>query len=494
MNLNERFNISTPEEQEISSNSILEFIDNIEANNLEVHSLMLLRHGYKVAEGWWKPYSREHRHSLFSLSKAFTSTAIGLAIAEKLISIDDKVMSFFPDDLPEIVTGSLKAMKIKHLLTMTSGHEEIKFCSNFRPRNDNWVQAFLAEPVKYEPGTHFYYNNSASYLLSAIIQRVTGMTLFEYIEPLILQPLGIVGATWDKCPHGVNNGATGLRMKTEDIASFGQMYLNKGMWKGIRVVPEAWIDAATSLQVSIGEGAINDWHLGYGYQLWCCTHDSYGAIGSFGQLCIVMPKQDAVLVLTSAVKDISSVMSLVWTHLYDNMKNEAIPDNKSAYDNLQNRLENLSLKNLPVSASSPIIEQINGAVYVPTIEFSNKDFEGEKVMKLDIDSLSILFEDEKCLISYWENGGRSDITCGLNEPTKTIGKLDMSKEAAISIGTWIDNYTFFMNYRYIETPFNERTTCNFVDDKIIIEKLICVGDSTVEEYVFEGVIDIKEYY
>jgi CubicO group peptidase (beta-lactamase class C family) len=516
MNLDERFNISTPEEQGVPSSSILEFIDVIEARKLELHSIMLIRHGNIVTQGWWKPYSKERKHSIFSISKSFTSTAIGLAIYEKLISIDDKVISFFPDDLPDVISKNLKQMSIKHLLTMTTGHEYISFNLELRLEKENWVQSFLAEPVKYEPGTHFYYNNAATYLLSAIIHKVTSMTLMEYLEPLLLGPLGIVGATWDKCPHGINIGAWGLRIKTEDIAAFGQMYLNKGIWEGKRIVPETWIEAASSWQVpnsqrvlvGLDENDGDDWAQGYGYNFWRCTHGSYRADGAFGQLCLVMPKQDVVMVMTSGLEsdNFISVLNDIWSHLYDKMESAAIPLDNDSYEKLQKRLANLSLSEPLVSIDSPIIKVINGGIFVATEEFINKDFENNKdqnnkdsenneIIKLDIDKLSFQFENDKCLISYMDNNGGSSLICGLREPFETTGRLfNKAKDIVIAMGIWINRETFYINLKFIETPYNEKITCIFEDEKIILKKQICLGDDVIENYIFEGVLDIKEYY
>ncbi|MBW7461807.1 serine hydrolase, partial [Paenibacillus sepulcri] len=152
----------------------------------------------------------------------------------------------------------------------------------------------LAAPVEHEPGTHFVYNSGATYMLSAILQKVTGQTLLEYLQPRLIEPLGIKGAAWDVCPRGINVGGWGLNVTTEDIARFGQLYLQKGMWNGQRLLTEEWIAEATSSQISNGDGGVNDWAQGYGYQFWRCRHGVYRGDGAFGQFCIVMPEQDAV--------------------------------------------------------------------------------------------------------------------------------------------------------------------------------------------------------
>jgi len=273
---------STPEEQGVASSGILSFIS--AAESLELHGLMLLRHGHVLAEGWWSPYGPDLRHMLFSLSKSFTSTAIGLATAEGRLSVDDPVCSFFPDALPEEVSENLAAMRVRHLLTMSTGHAEEP---RLMERNDgDWVKGFLHAPVAHVPGTLFLYNSPASYMLSAIIQRVTGQRLLDYLHPRLLEPLGIAEATWETCPKGINTGGWGLSIKTEEIARFGQLYLQQGVWNGRRLLPQGWVEEATARQVSCDEGRRGDWAEGYGYQFWRSRH-GYRGDGALGQYCVV---------------------------------------------------------------------------------------------------------------------------------------------------------------------------------------------------------------
>lgn len=197
---------SLPEEQGISSAAISSFIDAVETQSLGLHSFMLLRHGYVVSEGWWSPYKSDLPHMLFSLSKSFTSTAIGFAVTEKLITLDDAVISFFPEEAPATNTDNLSNMTIRHLLMMGTGHVVDTMDTLHKSADGNWVKAFFSVPVEKQPGTHFLYNTGATYMLSAILQRVTGQTLLEYLEPRLFAPLGIHGATWQSCPRGINTG------------------------------------------------------------------------------------------------------------------------------------------------------------------------------------------------------------------------------------------------------------------------------------------------
>ena len=266
--------------------------------------------------GWWHPYAPESAHSLFSISKSFTSTAVGLAAAEGLLAIDDSVVSLLPDDAPALVSDHLAAMTVRHLLTMSTGHAADTLEAIDRGDDDNWARAILAEPVENPPGTAFVYNSGATYLLSAIVQRLTGERLLDYLTPRLFEPLGIAGATWETCPRGIDVGGWGLALTTEDVATFGQLYLQRGEWNGAQLVPADWVDAATSAQVSNGDPTVpDDWTQGYGFQFWRSLHGAYRADGAFGQLCFVLPEQDAVLMLTSGLTEAQPALTALWEHL-----------------------------------------------------------------------------------------------------------------------------------------------------------------------------------
>lgn len=280
------------------------------------HSVMLLRHGAVIAEAWWAPYSAERPHSLFSISKSFTSTAVGFAVAEGLLTVETKVVDLLPDDRPAEVSANLAAMRVRDLLTMTTGHAADTVEGVRGNGADNWAKVVLAMPVEFEPGSHFVYDTGATYLLSAILHRLTGMRLLDYLTPRLFEPLGITGATWEQCPRGIDVGGWGLAITTEEIAAFGQLLLQHGEWNGVQVVPRAWLDDATAQQVANGgRGEAADWEQGYGYQFWRARHGAYRGDGAFGQYVLVMEEQDAVLVTTGGMDPMHQVLELAWEHL-----------------------------------------------------------------------------------------------------------------------------------------------------------------------------------
>jgi CubicO group peptidase (beta-lactamase class C family) len=249
------FQRTSPERQGLASSAILQFVEELERQVHEIHSLMLVRHNRIIAEGWWSPYQRERPHMLFSLSKSFTATAVGLAIAEGHFSLDDAVLPLFSEDAPVEASDFLARMRVRHLLSMTTGQTVDTWAQMVQRPDGHWTKGFFEVPVVHAPGTHFLYNSGASYMLSAIVQKTTGTKLIDYLTPRLFEPLGIEQAVWDESPQGIAAGGVGLRLKTEDVARFGQLYLQKGMWRGSRLLSEAWVAEATAAQVPNGANA-----------------------------------------------------------------------------------------------------------------------------------------------------------------------------------------------------------------------------------------------
>jgi CubicO group peptidase (beta-lactamase class C family) len=322
---------STPEAQGVSSAKILAFIETADQKVNSMHSFMLVRHGRVVVEAWWRPESAKKQHILWSLSKSFTSTAVGLAVADGKLSVDDPVLQFFPDDAPSEPSANLKKMRVRDLLTMTSGHQdEVKLDAK-----TPWVKAFLAHPVPHKPGTHFRYNTPGTYMLSAIVQKVTGKTVLAYLKPSLFDPLGIRSPKWDASPEGISIGGYGLFVRTEDIAKFGQLYLQGGKWQGKELIPSSWVKQATSKQVSNGSDPSRDWDQGYGFQFWRCRHGAFRGDGKDGQFCIVLPDQDAVIAITANTRDMQGELNIVWDKLLPAFADKPIKENPSAQAKLK---------------------------------------------------------------------------------------------------------------------------------------------------------------
>lgn len=331
---------STPEAQGVSSAGILDYVETANREVNSMHSFILVRHGHVVAEAWWKPESADTPHILWSLSKSFTSTAVGLAVAEGKLAIDDSVLSFFPEDAPAEVSDHLKAMRVRDLLTMSTGHQSEP---NVRAES-NWIKVFLAHPVPDKPGTHFLYNTPATFMLSAIVQKVTGQTVLEYLQPRLFEPLGIEQPKWDMNPQGISIGGYGLYLRTEDIAKFGQLYLQQGKWNGKQLIPSEWIEQATMAQVSTGRDSKLDWGQGYGFQFWRSRHNAYRGDGKDGQFCIVLPELDAVVAITAKTGNMQAELNVVWDKLLPAMHDQPLPDDPTAVTHLRDAIDKLAVR------------------------------------------------------------------------------------------------------------------------------------------------------
>lgn len=456
---------STPEEQGISSQAILAFLEYVEKHITELHSVMLLRHGNVVAEGWWAPYAPQFPHVLFSLSKSFTSTAIGLAVDEGLLTVDDLVLSFFPAEAPSAPDANLQAMRVRHLLSMSTGHDQDASERTFTQRN--WVKAFLSLPVEHAPGTHFCYNTAATYMLSAILQKVTGEKLIDYLRPRLFQPLGISRATWESCPLGINTGGFGLKITTEDIARFGQLYLNNGVWHGRRLLSEEWIAEATSRQVANGDDPDSDWNQGYGYQFWRSRHNCYRGDGAFGQYCVVMPEQDAVLAITAGLGDMQEILTQVWECLLPGMEAEPFPSNPAAHATLTERLNGLRFDPPVGERTSAQTARVSGRKILfppPATGVS-----GRKTVfspnELTASWAQCDFAADSATLAIRIGRRTHTVACGLG--AWKFGKtalFDRFTQKAAASGVWTTPDTFQITLRYYETPFTWTINCQFTEE------------------------------
>jgi CubicO group peptidase (beta-lactamase class C family) len=443
---------SSPEEQGIASSAILAFVEAADERLDAMHSFMLVRHGNVVAEGYWSPYDAETRHALYSLTKSFTSTAVGLAVAEGRVRTDDLVLSFFPEDAPPEPDERLKAMRVRDLLTMSTGqHAEAPLAPDLV-----WTKSFLSQPVDHKPGTFFLYNTPASYMLSAIVQKATGTTALDYLRPRLFEPLGIQDPVWPTSPQGVSNGGWGMKIRTREIARFGQLYLQKGTWRGKQLLPEAWVEAATSRQMSNGSSPESDWDQGYGYQFWRCRNNAYRGDGAFGQFCIVMPEQDAVVVVTSGVKSMQAVLNEVWRHLLPAMKPGQLPADDGARKKLDQTLARLRVRPQQGSASPA----------AATADVSRRYTFPANDQELEAVALEPGRDGADTLVLRY-NGADQRIVCGRGAWQK--GRLTYRpwpEQPVAASGAWTAPDTYTAKICFLEEPFYLTLNLRYAGDEL----------------------------
>src|SRR6478672_4023649 len=361
---------SVPEAEGVASDDIVKFLDAVGGSKTEFHSFMLLRHGKVISEGWWNPYRSDLKHTLYSCSKSFTATAIGFAVQEKKLSLSDKVISFFPNDLPDTVSKFLSQLTVKDVLIMADGQEPDP-TGAVGTKYTNWIKGFFETPILHEPGSVFLYNSLGTYMLSAIVQKVTGQKVVDYLKPRLFDPLGITGMDWETDKQGINTGGWGLRLKTEDMAKFAQLFLQKGKWNGKQILPASWIEEASSKKILQSPDApqsrrdSSDWLQGYCYQMWRCRHNAFRGDGAFGQFMIVMPEQDAALAITAETPDMQEEINLVWQYLLPAFKNGKLPADPASLEKFKKRTQSLALP-LPKKYTQPLTKMLTGKTFTAT--------------------------------------------------------------------------------------------------------------------------------
>ena len=452
---------STPEAQGVSAAALLEFVSAL--NRIDaLHGVVVVRHGQVITEGWWTPYDAVHPHMLYSLSKSFTSSAVGLAISEGKLSLDDPVLKFFPNDAPAQPSANLQAMRVRDLLIMSTGHQDEP------PTAPDQVspQSFFAQPVPFLPGTHFKYNTAATFMLSAIVQKVTGQTVLDFLKSRLFAPLGIENPVWETNFQGISLGGYGLRIPTEDIAKFGQLYLQRGQWQGQQLLPADWVATATARQTSNGSNPDSDWNQGYGYQFWRCRHGAFRGDGAFGQYCVVLPALDTVVAINSGVRDMQAVLNVIWDKLLPALQSNALPPNPDADRQLADLCAHLAVSPAQGAATS----SLSGTLLNRTYTFPAN---GQKLERL---TLAAPAAGQTLTLTLHQAGRDISLPCGYQSwqlgraPLLTGRQMGQyPDEPTAGTFAWPADSTCTVKLCAYETPFQMTLTLHFDGDDLTLE-------------------------
>ena len=379
---------STPEEQGVPSKALVALFDSLHALPLtDMHAVVVMRHGKVIGEMYPKPYAPEYRHTMYSCSKTFVGIAVGLAIEDNRLRLDDRIAAIFPELLPDSVSKDLADMTVRHLLTMASG---VKPDWNMRSRGKEWIRTFLSKPVK-EPGTQYAYDSMVSYMLAAVVQKVTGKKLTEYLQERVFTPMNVTEWAWEESPEGVNTGGWGVHIQPESLAKFGQLILNEGSWEGKQLVPAEWIREMCKKHRETGREV-------YGYHIWHCGgHDgAVRADGALGQYVISVLDKDMVVVMTEAtLGNGRDQRRLIWDVLLPHIQDEPLPANKKDYQKLLKKQEGYKLAEVKGKASSAFASNWENK----TIELGKNTF-GWKSLKLN-------FGKKEVTMTVTETNGKS---------------------------------------------------------------------------------------
>ncbi len=367
------FKNATPESCGVHSRDIINFIEKMckPQKNQETHSFMLMRHGKVLFEGYFSPYGENTEHTLFSISKSFASIAIGYLAEEGKVSVDDYICDYFPELLVDGINPENKKIKIRDLLSMSFGQTggAVHDTSESEKQNNAMLYDFFYRVKDIECGEQFRYDSYGTYMLAALVFKLTGKNIAEYIYPKLFEPLDIKPPYYVKDEIGISIGYSGIRLKMRDLAKVGDTLLNNGKSGDMQLIPEDWVK--TMLQKKIDTTDVitgPDWKEGYCYQLWRGKYNTSRLCGAFGQMCVIMPDYDAIFVIFSGYDNdkLFNILDAFYENIMFKMEDEPLEENSEDYNKLNTLLSSLNLV-YNFSSNSPMEEIING-----------KEFEVEK--------------------------------------------------------------------------------------------------------------------
>ena len=491
--MRKEFPRTTPEAVGIPSASIEWLLDRLEEGWTEPHGLMIMRHGKVCAEGWWAPYATGIRHGLQSHTKTYAATAVGIAYTEGLLKLTDRIVDIFPDEIPENPSENLKKLTVRDVLCMGCGMDTMP-----RPSKD-WIREFLATPVNHVPGTTFMYNSTGSTFLGAIVRKLTGLGLHDYLKPRLFDKIGIdeENLRWITMPDGMEVGGGGLFATTEDNLRLMKLYADGGVWEGERILAEDYVKLATSKQNdSATERAVNppaeDNFVGYGFQIWMCRPKGvYRADGAMGQFTIVFPERDMLLAITENASGSTGgampqkALDTIWKWMdaLPGPETEILPEDPEASAHLARRMQMLALPAPRRSPESPLQEKINGSTYAVTDGyFALADAGMVRFMSGEdrpggAKALSLTFAENACTLTCLVDGKPQSLTAAM-DGTRLRNELPGMPSIALCSGCWEADNVFRLRLRMVETCNETSITFTFSGDQAQVE--------TCSNHVFAG--------
>lgn len=484
----------TPEEVGVDSAAVTDFINEINEKKLGLQSFTVVRHDKVCAQGFYKPYGADIPHVLYSMSKSVTSTAVGFAVSEGLISLNDRVVSFFPEYKMSKRPFN-RMITVRMLLTM---HSDKLITVLDEKGGKDWIANFLGAPFMLPPNTKFNYISENTFMLAAIMSKVTGMSVVDYLYPRMFEPLGIEKPFWESDGMGNNAGGWGLYMKSEDLAKFFLPYIHNGKWKdGTQLIPEIWVREATRKQVeSVRDGYIDNM-AGYGYQFWRNPiPNSYRADGLFGQRCFMFPEYDALVVLNCGEAEDYNIMKVFWKYFPECFKYGTLPENKASVERMQKAIDACHVEDLPpAERNREMEEKINGRL----IRCKTSEFVSVVTLTItqmlykkpgEINEMKFTFDKDKLWFYWREKEYENTIEVGLGgeygiSPI-TLGDLHYH---TYSKAAWQEDGSLKLWIRPIETAHVRKFTFFFRDDgtvKIVNEMTPRLQELVIYYMTFTG--------
>ena len=361
---------TTPEAQGFDSEKLAEALLTIR-KNIKLHSILIIRDGHVVVDAYFYPYDGKSPHELASVTKSIMTTLIGIAADKGKLKLDQPMLSFFPDATIANRDAAMDKITVRHLTNMangleSTGMEQDEATLAQMEASDNWVQFALDRKVVSEPGKRFVYDSPGMHILSAILQKATGMTALEFARQNLFEPLGIRDVIWPADPQGVTDGFSNIMLYPADAAKIGYLFLNKGRWDGKQIVSQEWVEAATRRQIEVGNGD------GYGYGWWTVPENNgeYSAVGRGGQYIRVIPFLDAVIVVSSQDTEWDAFVPYLVKALVDREK--PLPANPAGEEKLKQAL--LAIQQPPAPQPVPPLPEMAKTISDKTFELESNPF------------------------------------------------------------------------------------------------------------------------
>ena len=430
--------ISTPEAQGISSKALERFVDKLKEQKIPVHSILMARHGHMIMEAYYQPYDKEKLHRMFSETKSYTSLGIGLLVSDGVIRLEDKICQYFPEYLPGEVHPWLEEMTIKDMLRMETCHNMTTYEKT--STTENWVRSFFQTVPARRPGQIFVYDTSASHTLCALVEKLTGQKLLDFLKDRILRQIGFSEESYImEDPFGVSMGGTGLMAKPTDMLKVGLMLLNGGKdpddygkEDGRQVYPKEYLDQALKFQTSTIMSSLRDW--GYGFQFWKMPDNGFAMIGLGSQDTLCFPEQDMVITMTSDTQGIPNgsdmILNLIRTEIFEQLSDQPLPELGETEQKLwKEKLEKLELPVLEDWGGENVSQLVNGKDYKFYV-----NQEGFYRMRLSFET------DQTGVLEYENESGNHQIPFGMGN--HQIGMLPEYDQLCASSGAWCSKDTF----------------------------------------------------
>jgi len=299
---NNHWNISTLEHEGMNEKKVEEFIDNVEIENIPIHSLVIIKGGNIVKDISFNGHRSKEKHAIYSCSKSITSLLVGKAIEQGLIKgVTQKVLDFFPEIIISEENVLIENMTIENLLTMSTGLEW-NDNQNYDEMwdNNNPVEYFFSRNIKCTPGSKFTYCSGVVHILQFILEIVTGEEVFSYSKRVLFDPLDITDVLWEEYDNGLLGS---IEISPLDFAKIGYMCMKNGVWKGKEIISKNWIEISTAKHIDTPNSLeeVTNFGAGYGYLWWRNNFGGYHANGFGGQYMFVVPESDLVVIFTGEV-------------------------------------------------------------------------------------------------------------------------------------------------------------------------------------------------